>query len=307
MERPLPHLALALVLLLGGACDDTPFREVHASLAPAETGPSPIRKADEHLPLRFSVAAVQSPRTTYSAYSRLFGRIADELGRSAEFVQRPTYAAVNDLLVEGEVDVALLCTGGWMDLRRRAPDAAEVVAVPVTNGEDAYRSLVIVPSTSRARRIEDLAGKRFAFTDGLSLSGRSYVVRLLETLGHDPERFFGKVTYTRSHDRSIVAVSRRVVDGAAVHSLVFAHMIADDPELASRVRVIHESPPFGGMPVVASRRLPPETRARLRRLLLDLVSDPVGAPALATLGIDRFEAPRPGLHDGVERWVEVRR
>ena len=61
-----------LVVALGVACDRPRFREVELSLAPppppADVGtqPGPSRA------LRFSVAAVESPRDTYSDYSRLF-------------------------------------------------------------------------------------------------------------------------------------------------------------------------------------------------------------------------------------------
>jgi phosphonate transport system substrate-binding protein len=303
------HRALASAWLLAAAtaCEITGFREVEATLTPAPAAPAPEPISGGRPMLRFSVAAVESPRDTYSAYSRLFGRVAERLDRSAEFVQRPTYAEVNDLLALGRVDVAFLCTGGWLDLQRRSPGAAEVLAVPVVGGEASYRSLVVVPAASPAREMADLAGKRFAYTDELSLSGKSYVVRLLETTGHAPDRFFGAVTYTRSHDRSITAVARGIVDGAAVHSLVFAHMTGRDPSLAGRVRVIHQSPPFGGMPVVASLRLPLEVRQRLRRTLLDLSTDLAGGAALRQLGIERFAEPRPGLYDATVPWKEVRR
>ncbi|HEU4385991.1 MAG TPA: phosphate/phosphite/phosphonate ABC transporter substrate-binding protein [Anaeromyxobacteraceae bacterium] len=307
MKRSRCWLASAWLLAVAIGCEATRFREVEATLTPAAAAPAPEPNADGRTPLRFSVAAVESPRDTYSAYSRLFGRVAERLDRSPEFVQRPTYAEVNDLLALGRVDVAFLCTGGWLELQRRAPSAAEVLAVPVVGGEASYRSLVIVPAASPARGMADLAGKRFAYTDELSLSGKSYVVRLLETMGQAPDRFFGIVTYTRSHDRSITAVARGIVDGAAVHSLVFAHMSARDPALAGRVRVIHRSPPFGGMPVVASLRLPPEVRRRLRQTLLDLPADPAGAAALGELGIERFAEPVSGIYDATVQWTEARR
>ncbi len=303
------HRLLASAWLIAAAtgCEVTRFREVEANLSPVPAEPAPASHAGGQPQLRFSVAAVESPRDTYSAYSRLFGRVAEQLDHSAEFVQRPTYAEVNDLLAMGRVDVAFLCTGGWLELQRRSPGAGEVLAVPVVGGEASYRSLVVVAAASPAREMADLAGKRFAYTDELSLSGKSYVVRVLETTGHAPDRFFGAVTYTRSHDRSITAVARGIVDGAAVHSLVFAHMTARDPSLAGRVRVIHQSPPFGAMPVVASLRLPLEVRQRLRQALLDLPDDPAGAAALRELGIERFAEPRPGLYDGTAQWSEARR
>jgi phosphonate transport system substrate-binding protein len=293
---------VALVL----ACDATPFREAAVDLTPdrdegAATGAHPRRV------LRFSVAAIESPRDTYRSYSRLFERLGNRLGMEIEFVQRRTYREVNDLLASGRIDAALVCTGGYLDLRRRTPDAAEAIAVPVVGGVTTYESVVIVPAPSAATRLADLEGKRFAFTDELSFSGRAYVVHHLHELGRDPDRFFGSVTYTRSHDRSVAAVSRRLVDGASVHSLVFARMLERDPELAQRIRVIHRSPPFGTMPIVVSTRVPRAERERLLRVLLDLSRDPDGAAALESLGYEGFAVPAPGLFDSAAHVVSSAR
>ena len=70
---------------------------------------------------------------------------------------------------------------------------------------------------------------------------------------HDAERyaeqFFLEHVQTGSHDRSVLAVARGYVDGAAVHSLVLDPM----PEETRRaVRVVQKSPPYGVAPVVTA-------------------------------------------------------
>jgi phosphonate transport system substrate-binding protein len=289
-------LLAALAGLLAG-CDATPFRAVEVDLAPAARGEPPPSARAKARTLRFSVAAIESPRDTYSAYSRLFERLGNRLGMQIEFVQRRTYREVNDLLASGKLDAALVCTGGYLDLLTRVPGSVEVLAVPRVGGASTFESLVIVPAGGPATRVQDLEGKRFAFTDELSLTGRAYVERYLRDLGREPTGYFGAITYTHSHDRSITAVARGLVDGAAVHSHVFEHAAADDPQLGKRIRVIHRSPPFGMMPVVASTRLRPEERERLRRVLLDLSHDPEGAAALEKLRFDGFAEAVPGLFD----------
>jgi phosphonate transport system substrate-binding protein len=303
MLRPnAPPLILAVAALL--ACDSTRFREVEVGAAAAPPAAASGGGPGAARVLRFSVAAVESPRDTYAAYSRLFERMGERLGVRIEFVQRRTYREVNDLLASGRVDAALVCTGGYLDLQRRAPGATEVVAVPLLAGEPTYRSLVIVRADSPASSMEDLERKRFAYTDELSFSGRAYVLRWLVDHGHAPGRFFASTIYTNSHDRSVSAVLAGIVEGAAVHSAILDHMLRDDPSLSGRLRVIHRSPPFGAMPVVASTALPRETRARLREVLVSLASDPEGAAALRVLAIDGFEPPRPGLYASAQRVVE---
>ncbi len=309
LRRPVrshPTAALALSLIAGAACSPSPYREAQVSLeAPGTTAaaakPSAARK------FRFSVAAMESPRGTYSAYSRLFERLRDGLGVDVDLVQRRTYREVNDLLAAGQLDAALVCTGGYLDLERRSPGAVEVLAVPVVQGRSTYESVVIVPAASEVRDVSELAGKRFAYTDELSFSGRTYFVRLLEQRGHAPERFFSNVIFTHSHDRSIQAVARGIVDGAAVHGIIYDHLVHQDPLLATQTRMIHRSPPFGMMPVVASTRLAPAQRARLREVLVGLGSDPAGAEALRALGIERFVPPARALFDSAAALAEAKR
>lgn len=300
------HRSLALLLAGAAACGSPGYREQEVALTPSQPA-APAAGPAQRPALRFSVAAVESPRETYALYSLLFEHVGKRLGMDIEFVQRRTYREVNDLISAGRLDAALVCTGGYLDLVRRAPGGIEVVAVPVTDGKPTYESVVIVPAASEARSVEDLAGKRFAFTDELSFSGRAYVLRLLRDLGHDPDRFFGSTLYTQNHHRSITAVATNLVDGATVHGGVLAHLLRSDPSLARRVRVLHRSPPFGAMPVVASMRLDPALRARLREVLLELAGEPDGAAALRHLDIERFAVPAPGLYESAARVVEVRR
>lgn len=295
-SRGVRGMAGLLAALALAACDGSPYRTVaidtrgggSAGVSSIASGASPV--------LRFSVASIESPRDTYSAYTRLFDRMGQMMQLPIEFEQRRTYREVNDLLISGRIDAALLCTGGYLDLDRRAHEAVEILAVPVMGGQASYRSLVIVPAQSAARDLRDLKGKSFAFTDELSFSGRSYAQFLLRERGFDPDRFFGSVAYTGSHDRSIQAVANGLVDGAAVHGAVLAQMEERDRSLERRIRIVHRSQPLGAMPIVISKRVPANVRARLRDVLLSLHHDPDAAASLELLRFERFAVPPPHLY-----------
>lgn len=298
-------VVLLVALVAGSACERSPFREVGVSFqAPTVEAPAPRVKVGRQL--RISVAGMESPSDTYASYSRLFGAVAQRFGAEADFVQRRTYAEINQLLLDGELDAALLCTGGYLDLVRRDPGSVEVLAVPRVGGADTYQSLVIVPVASPVQSLAQLEGARFAFTDELSLTGRSWVMHELRRRGRRPDEFFSSTVFTRSHDRSVAAVARGVVDGAAVHSVVFQHLLEKDPTLLRQVRVVQRSPEFGMTPVVVSRRLPEEERARLREVLLGLAADPQGQALLGPLRIDGFTVATPGLFDSAYDVVQDR-
>lgn len=294
--RDLPLLACATLCAL--ACDDTPYREVRIAEGAGPAAPAAaVAGPAAGTVLRFSIAAIESPRDTYEDWGRFFEQLGVRLGMRLEFVQRRTYREVNDLLLSGQLDAALVCTGGYLDLLKRDPRAVELLAAPVTRGASTYQALIIVPFASAASDLGDLAGKRFAYTDALSLAGHAYPRWALGGLGLDADTFFGSTLFTHGHDRSIEAVASGVVDGAAVHGGVFGHLVARRPSLLKRVRVLQRSQAFGSTPVVASTRLSAATRERLRETLWRLGDDEEGAATLRELQIDGFAPVVPGLYD----------
>lgn len=296
-------IAALLPALVG--CPSSNYPEVAVDLASSRPAPTSVQRPRASV-LRFSVAAMQSPQDTFAAYSRLFERLEPKLEFEIELIQRRTYQEVNELLASGNLDAALVCTGGYVDLERRSPGAVEVVAVPVVRGQTTYQSYVIVPRASPAHDLADLHGKRFAFTDELSLSGFGYPSHLLRKMGSDAGTFFGSVTFTHSHDRSIDAVAKGVVDGAAVDSLIYDELARSSTEVQTATRVIHRSPHYGVAPVVVSTRVPPERRAAIRDALLHLHEDPEARAALALVGFDRFSAPEPALYAGASALLGAR-
>ena len=280
-------LLLVGVLWLGGCAERTPDATPSEAPSSRASGTGPAARE-----LRFAVSAMLSPALTYDAYAELLRGVARHLGMDYRFVQRRTYAEVNELLLAGEVDLAFICSGAYADLPASAP--VELVAAPVVNGEAVYHSVIIVREDSPYRKFEDLRGARFAFTDPLSNTGHFYPRYRLTQLGETPDGFFQKTLFTGSHDRSIVAVYRQLVDAAAVDELVFSAVVRGDSTYQGRIRVIERSPDFANPPVVAPSTLPAATRARIRAYLIALSSSPEGRRGLAAAGMEGFvqvEAP----------------
>ena len=100
-----------------------------------------------------------------------------------------------------------------------------------------------------------------------------------------------------SHDNSILAVARNLVDAAAVDSSIWEYYNHKNPVLTSATRIIKKSEPYGIPPLVTSGDLAAELKARIRRLLFSMHLDVEGQKILQELMIDRFIAPR-------EEWYE---
>ena len=140
--------------------------------------------------------------------------------------------------------------------------------------------------------------------DRLSTSGWLYPASTLKREGIDPETFFSQHVITGSHDRSVEAVASGHVDGAAVESLVYDRMTADQPELAERVRIIAKSEPFGMPLMVVPNGLNPGLKGELRDALTQMHLSENGRKVLAHMGIDRFAPPDPQAYDSVRELMD---
>jgi phosphonate transport system substrate-binding protein len=122
-------------------------------------------------------------------------------------------------------------------------------------------------------------------------------------MGEDHASFFGKTILTFSHDNSIVAVSRALVDGAFVHEHIWQYYSLKNPAVTSKIRVIYVSEPYGNPPIVASALLPDALKLQIREALLSMHEDPDGAKILSRLLIDRFIQPEEQLYDPIRRML----
>lgn len=196
---------------------------------------------------------------------------------------------MNKLLEKGKVDVAFICTGAFK--RGQQEKWAEALVMPVIKGEPHYYAYLITGSESKAKDILDFKGKSFAFTDPLSLTGFIVPVDILKKKGIDYKGFFLNTIFTRSHDRSIVAVSRGMSEAATVDSLVFDYYIKVHPDIGSRIKIIKRYGPFPSPPLASSRATDREMKTRIQNLFLQMNKDNEGRAILKDLGVDYFVIP----------------
>jgi phosphonate transport system substrate-binding protein len=257
--------------------------------------------------IRFAVAPVLSPEKTFVSYQVLTKYLAEHLKIPVKLIQRKTYLEINEMLRNGSVQFALICTGAFIIAREEFD--LEPVVIPRYRGKSEYYSLIIVKRDSPIKDIRELEGKKIALSDPLSNSGYFYPMFLVMKMGKDPSKFFKGMLFTYSHDSSISAVREGIVDVAAVDSLIFEHELYLDKELDSSIRVIHKSPPFGINPVVASSKTPRDIKEAVKHILLGMHSNPEGKRILNLLRIDEFIEPPQGIYESTREmilWVRAR-
>ncbi|MHB8088327.1 MAG: substrate-binding domain-containing protein [Anaerolineaceae bacterium] len=278
-------LFLSMLMLITSGCSPRQSQQVAGYIDLEDLQPlEPVKQ--EVPPLRVAVASVVSPQGTVQSYEPVLKYLETKFNRPVELIQRRTYLETNELIADGKVDLAFICTSAYIVGSNNSE--MELLVAPQVNGETVYYSLLIVPSDSPAQSMADLQHKVFAFTDPISLSGRMYPTYLVQELGFSPETFFAKTFFTYNHDEAIRAVANKLADGAAVDSLVYEYAVARNPDLALKVRVIHRSPPFGIPPVVVSLKLDPNLKQELQKVLLSMHDTAEGRVALESIGVEKF-------------------
>lgn len=273
---------LALAVLLG-ACRQQEARQ------PEQPSAQPLQQAYSSTgkpALRIGMGAMLTPREGYVFYQQLARYIAGQLGMPVQLVDRGNYDEMNNLLKTGGVDAAFVCAGPYVEGRQQF--GLQLLAMPLVNGKPLYYSYIIVPAGSSARRLEDLRGTSFAFTDPKSNSGRLVPTYLLSKIGETPEHFFSKTHFTYGHDKSIRAVAEGLVNGAAVDSLIWEYTKLKNPQLTARTRILLRSDPYGIPPVVVRAGLNPQLKRRLQYVLLHAADHEEGRQILKGIMIDRF-------------------
>jgi len=285
-----------LSAMISGCSSDAEYKPVDFTRTFSISQPE--KKEEPGNVLRMAVAAMISPKETLAYYQELLGYIGKKSGFRVQLVQRKTYDEVNQLFLREQIDLAFICTGPFAASREKF--GFEAMATPQVRGQPFYQSYLIVPKDSPYQKFEDLKGRVFAFTDPDSNTGTMVPRFWLAELGEKPESYFSKTIFTYSHDNSILAVAKGLVDAAAVDGHQWEYFERFSPVYTSKTRVIRKSQPFGSPPLVASAQLNSAVRLKIQELMLAMHSDPEGKLILDKLLIDRFVAPR-------EEWYEPAR
>ena len=253
-------------------------------------------------PLKIAVSAMISPEETVVYYEELLDYISERTGRPVELVQRETCAEVNELMESQKLDIAFMCTGAYIDGHEKF--GMELLVAPVINGEPYHYSYIIVPDDSDATNLEDLRGKRFAFTNPMSNTGKLSPTYMLALINETPDSFFSGYIFTHSHDASIEAVAKGLVDGAAIDSSIWDYANSKIPEYTSKTKVIAKSQPYGTPPVVVHPDLNHEIKNEFQEIFHTMHNDPMGADILMNIGIDKFTIVDESTYNSIYEMIE---
>jgi ABC-type phosphate/phosphonate transport system substrate-binding protein len=153
------------------------------------------------------------------------------------------------------------------------------------------RSQFVVRDSDPARSLEDLRGRRVAINGTDSQSGFNSLRAQVIPLARDG-RFFGAAHVTGAHLLSVVAVRDGQADVASIDCVSLASFRKHRPDVTSGIRVLGESAPYPGLPLITSLTTSPASLQALREALAWSANAPALAQARANLLIQGFEPMR---------------
>jgi phosphonate transport system substrate-binding protein len=254
-------LALALV---AGACG-----KGEASRESAKAAPTTLR-----IGLVPNIAPEQQ-RTKYEPFARY---LRDRLGVKVELTVATNYAGTVRALEAGQLDLAYLGGLTYVQARERTKIEPLVTEVDQETGEREYLSQIVTKPDSGVAKLEDLAGKDFAFGDPSSTSGSLYPRAMLvdakfncsaTTLESCPP--LGRVLYSGGHDAAAQAVAKGQVAAAGIEARIL-HRLQKEGKVPGDLKVLSERKVMG-YPWVAPSSLDQGFRQRLAEAFQD-IQDP---------------------------------
>ncbi len=151
------------------------------------------------------------------------------------------------------------------------------------------RSQLVVRTDDPAATLAGLRGRTVAYNGTESQSGYNSLRAMVAPLAVDGS-FFGGRLATGAHHRSVAAVRDGLADIASIDCVSLASLARYQPELTRHVRVLDQSHPYPGLPLITSTATSDATLATLRAALQRLVLDPALAQVREDLFITGFEA-----------------
>jgi phosphonate transport system substrate-binding protein len=223
--------------------------------------------------IRFGIVPTEGGADTHQRYLPIQEHLSRELKVPVEVMSTSSYQGIITAMGNDQLEFAYMGPKSYIEAARRSKAQALVVELSKDKARG-YYSVFIVPRNSTLQTIRDAKGKRFAFTDPNSTSGRVVPAAILfDQLGVSAEAFFSKVTYSGSHGTSILQVAQGELDLAATNDMDLNRMIEKGAVKQGDVRIIYTSDLIPGAPVAARGDIPDTLKEAFVQAMLKLNDD----------------------------------
>ncbi len=202
--------------------------------------------------------------------AQLLAALQKNLGIQVQGFVASDYNGVIEAMRSNHVDVAYLGPFSYVLGTTVAAIEAFATAETAKSSRSFYRSQIIARKDSGISDWKDLKGRTFAFVDPSSTSGHLFPKAGLMKLGFDPEKDFGRVLFTGSHDANALAVANKRVDAATIADRILDAAVQKKLVDRADIHVVWESDPIPESPTCWRKNLPEDLKANIKSAFLNI-------------------------------------
>src|ERR671919_529338 len=233
---------------------------------------TPAQDASWPKELTFALLSTENAAEITRRWGPIIAQLEKDLRVRVKHVTATDYRGTIEALKFKKAEIGHLGPKSYVEAATNNYANVDTVAqLQLANGSLGYRSCLIVHGDSDMFSPEDIAGKTFAFNDPNSTSG--YLVPsafFLMEMGVDPRKHFGKVTFSGSHEASILAVANKKVDVASTNLPDLTQLTREGKVPRGALRVIWVSKLIPNDPIVVRKDLPASLRAAMQESLVSM-------------------------------------
>ena len=238
------------------------------------TGVSTVPAADPSWPkeLTFALLSTENAAEITRRWGPILAQLEKDLGIKVKAATATDYRGSIEALKFRKAEIGHLGPKSYVEASNNNYANVEPVAqLRLANGSLGYRSCLIVHSDSDIFGPEDMAGKTFAFNDPNSTSG--YLVPssfFMSEMGVDPKKYFSKVTFSGSHEASILAVANKKAEVASTNLPDLQQLTREGKVPRGGLRVIWVSKLIPNDPIVVRKDLPASLKSAIQESLVSM-------------------------------------
>jgi phosphonate transport system substrate-binding protein len=219
--------------------------------------------------LTFALLSTESAPEVTRRWEPILAQLEKDLGVKVKPVMASDYRGTIEALKFKKAEIGHLGPKAYVEATNdNYANVEPVVQIRHSNGSLGYRSCLIVHADSDIFSPEDIGGKTFAFNDPNSTSG--YLVPMtmfLNEMGINPKQHFSKLTFSGSHEASILAVTNKKVEVASTNLPDIQQLIREGKVPRGALRVIWVSKLIPNDPIVVRKDLPDSLRQAIQASL----------------------------------------
>ncbi|GAB4404320.1 MAG: hypothetical protein Kow00123_16080 [Anaerolineales bacterium] len=275
-------LILSMVLVACGAkptpTAPAPYQAKPTATPEPTTPPPPPAIGTEAQPLTMVFVPSGDTQKILAGAEKLDKLIKDKTGLVTKSSVATSYAAVIEGMGAEKIDIGWLAPLSYV-LAKDKYDV-QLLLITMRYGSATYKGQINVRADSGIKTLQDLKGKKFAFTDPVSTSGYLYPYALFKKNGIDPTKDFAETVFTGGHTAAVLAVYNGQVDASASYDDARGTLASTYPDIKDKVTVLAYTDEIPNDTVSVRKGLPADVVAKLKQGLLDIAQTDEGKAVL---------------------------